>query len=223
MSYADNGRGRERVVAISLVALVQGGIIAALLSGLAVHVIVKPHDRALPTYRVPEDPPPPPPNETLPPEQPTHAATRPLVVVPLPPLDLPTVNPLPASLEPSLAPPVTLAPTGPAEPPATGATVDLARGAGVRGDVAGWFPQESYPAAALRAGVEGRVGVAVTVTPAGRAGGCEVVSSSGSGELDAATCSLALRNGRFEPARDRVGNALATRLVLPSVRWRLAR
>lgn len=223
MSYADNGRGRERVVAISLVALVQGGIIAALLSGLAVHVINKPHDPTLRTYAVPEDPPPPPPTEALPPEQPSHPAARPLVIVPLPPVDLPTANPLPATPETSLPPPLTLVPAGPVEPVAPRPAVDLARGAGVRGDVAGWFPQEGYPPAALRAGVEGRVGVAVTVTPAGRAGTCEVVATSGSGELDTATCRLALRNGRFEPARDRAGNAVATRLVLPSVRWRLER
>jgi TonB family protein len=50
-----------------------------------------------------------------------------------------------------------------------------------------------YPPAALAAGAEGEVRISFKVGPAGRASDCEVVESSGSNVLDAATCENVLR------------------------------
>ena len=40
-------------------------------------------------------------------------------------------------------------------------------------------------------------------------------------DLDQATCRLAMKNGRFQAARDEAGNAVTSRITLPSVRWRI--
>lgn len=216
MSYSDKQMGRERFVSAGLVVLVQGGVIAALVSGLAMSVIPK-LDTPLTTYAVPEPAPPPP--DPAKPRPEAHArpaepaVTQPLQIVPLP-LDpaYPTFERLP--VEVTQPDPVESPRAVPADP-------DLARAAAARGSVGDWFPQDSYPAAALRDHAEGRVGVAVTVLASGRASGCEVVSSSGNSDLDQATCRLAIRNGRFQPARDQAGNAVAARIVLPPVRWRI--
>lgn len=65
-----------------------------------------------------------------------------------------------------------------------------------------------YPPAAMRAGEEGKVAVAVAVDASGQAIGCRIVTSSGSSALDQASC-RAMQRGRFEPARDANGRAIA--------------
>jgi periplasmic protein TonB len=224
MSYANHGSGRERIVAIGLVGLIQGGIIAALVSGLAVTFTTTLSDVPLSTYDVPPDPVPPPP-DIKPPEaaQPlaTTAIPAPLPKAPTPivPLSQPTTTVMTTDLP--FTPMIESAqpPLPPAPPPAPPA--DLTRAAAARGNVGDWFPRSDYPASALRAGTEGRVSVLLTISPAGRATGCEVVSTSGDSALDAATCRLALRNGRFEPGRGTDGAKVATRLRLPPVVWRI--
>jgi protein TonB len=222
MSYAQSGRGRERIVAIGLVGLVQGGIIAALISGLAVQVITKHVDPPLTTYPVPEEVPPPP--DPIPPKPlpKTTSPSTPLPVAPTPVVPVAITSPIATTTVIPPTPTVAILPSLPSVPgvpPAPAA--DLTRGAAARGDVGSWFPRSEYPAASLRAGSEGRVVVAVQVSPTGRATSCEVLTGSGDAALDGATCRLAIRNGRFEPARDAQGTRTATRLVLPAVRWRL--
>ena len=111
----------------------------------------------------------------------------------------------------------TAEPIAPPEPPV--ATVSLARGLRPRGDQGGWFPQDSYPPAARRAGAEGRVSVSVDVGTDGRVVACRVTSTSGNEDLDKATCRLATRNGRFEPARGADGAPIPSTTALRNVRW----
>lgn len=66
--------------------------------------------------------------------------------------------------------------------------------------------QDAYPLEAKREGIEGVVGVRVAVTPQGRVGDCQVVSSSGSHLLDGAPCKAMRQFARFNPALDRAGN-----------------
>ncbi|WP_186728986.1 TonB family protein [Sphingomonas panacisoli] len=61
-----------------------------------------------------------------------------------------------------------------------------------------WFPFDSYPAAAKRAGAQGRASWEVDVDEGGRATACRITASTGNADLDATTCRLALRNGRFK-------------------------
>jgi TonB family protein len=72
-----------------------------------------------------------------------------------------------------------------------------------------WVTSEDYPAAALRAGEQGRVGFRVTVGPDGRPADCAITQSSRSAILDSTTCRLIVRRGRFSPARDSAGRPAA--------------
>lgn len=80
---------------------------------------------------------------------------------------------------------------------------------------ASWFPPDSYPAEAKRRGATGRSVIVVTVSPAGRSTGCRVILKADK-DLDATSCRLAMRNGRFEPS-----TATADRYSVLAVRWEL--
>lgn len=83
-----------------------------------------------------------------------------------------------------------------------------------------WFTNDDYPAAALRAEQQGNVGFRVTVDATGRVTDCTVWLSSGSALLDATTCSLMRRRGRFNPGRDASGQAVPSAWV-SGLRWRV--
>lgn len=224
MSYANQGAGRERIVAIGLVGLIQGGIIAALMSGLAVQFIDKFKDKPLETYAVPI-PPPPQPVEAKKPDLPTTVETRTTIPpvlpdTPKPRVDLTVPTTAMTGMDLPLPPRTDPAPL-PALPSPTPTPVDLSRGASARGNVGAWFPQDAYPPAALRAGAEGRATVTLSVSATGRVTDCRVTASTGNAALDRETCRLAIRNGRFEPARDAAGNPVATEMRLPPIVWRI--
>lgn len=65
-----------------------------------------------------------------------------------------------------------------------------------------------YPSAAIRDGLQGRVGVKVMVGVEGRVTACEVVQSSGHAVLDRAACHVMMRYAKFNPARDASGRAI---------------
>lgn len=92
------------------------------------------------------------------------------------------------------------------------------RRASVRGNPAEWFNADSYPAAAIRDHKQGRVVAVLAIDSTGAVSACSIKQSSGSADLDNATCSLALERGHFEPATDRKGRPVAAEYVLP-VRW----
>lgn len=64
-----------------------------------------------------------------------------------------------------------------------------------------WTPDD-YPRDALQKGESGRVSFVLDVNSEGRVTACTITASSGSSSLDEATCRLARRRARFEPARD---------------------
>lgn len=64
-----------------------------------------------------------------------------------------------------------------------------------------WFHPEDYPAAAARAHAGGRVGWEIDVDGSGGVTACRIVASSGSAELDAATCGILRLRGRFQAGR----------------------
>lgn len=88
------------------------------------------------------------------------------------------------------------------------------------GKVSDWFPQDSYPPSALRRGEEGRTVFALDIDEMGRITSCHVVESSGVDVLDSTTCTLAIINGRFKPARDGQGRPVAGRWR-SAMRWQL--
>ena len=86
--------------------------------------------------------------------------------------------------------------------------------------VSGEIRDDDYPASAIRSGEEGSTTVAFTVATDGRVRDAEVVGSSGSRALDAATCRLIAERFAYEPARDLNMNPLAVRKQ-QTVTWRL--
>lgn len=89
------------------------------------------------------------------------------------------------------------------------------------GEIASWFPEDSYPPAARAAGQAGRTAFSLDIDPMGRVTGCNIIETSGSELLDSTTCSQAILNGRFKPARDTSGRAVPGRWV-SAMRWQLA-
>lgn len=117
--------------------------------------------------------------------------------------------PMPAAIE-ETAPPVPEATAEPTAPAA--AAVTLAPG-DTAVPIPGQTPPPAYPAAAMRRGDAGTVIVRVQVGPDGTPTDAEVVSRSGSRDLDRAALE-AVRRWRFNPAQ-RDGQAIASSVVIP--------
>lgn len=83
------------------------------------------------------------------------------------------------------------------------------------------FRSENYPFWALQIAEEGTVRVEVQVSASGAARSCRVIESSGSEILDLGTCDLIMGHGRFAPARDHKGSAVAG-ILTKTVTWDLA-
>ena len=66
-------------------------------------------------------------------------------------------------------------------------------------DPRAWIGVDDYPASAMRAQQQGTVAVKLFIDQTGRVAACTITQSSGSGELDAATCALMTRRARFAP------------------------
>ncbi|HEY1125424.1 MAG TPA: energy transducer TonB [Sphingobium sp.] len=77
---------------------------------------------------------------------------------------------------------------------------------------------EDYPLAALRNRAQGDVEVKFDVDGQGRAENCVVTKSSGSADLDGATCSLVIR--RYRAAADSKGNPPPSTQTI-TIHWRL--
>jgi protein TonB len=150
-----------------------------------------PPEPATPDLPLPEAPSPEPP----PPELPTFELPPPKATpAPLPPpMAPPKPRPGPSKPLPAAQPPTAPAPA-PAEAQST-PVVDPSWQSGV----AAWLAaHKSYPEDARRRGEEGRVVIRFTVERSGQVLDAEVVGSSGSARLDAAT--LALLRGASLPA-----------------------
>ena len=83
-----------------------------------------------------------------------------------------------------------------------------------------WATTDDYPAAALR---EERTGVArfrVTIGADGRVRNCEILASSGSADLDRATCANVAKRARFKPATDGTGAAVGGSYT-SAVKWEI--
>lgn len=70
-----------------------------------------------------------------------------------------------------------------------------------------WATTNDYPVNALRNMEQGSTGFALTIDQRGRVASCLVTESSGSLDLDEATCRLVSDRARFQPATDAKGRA----------------
>lgn len=84
----------------------------------------------------------------------------------------------------------------------------------------GLFSTEDYPMAALRNDDQGTTAISLSVGRDGRVSACSVTASSGSAALDATTCSVLQRRGRFAPARDASGRAVEDQSSA-RIKWQL--
>lgn len=83
-----------------------------------------------------------------------------------------------------------------------------------------WVGTVDYPTKALREEREGTTAFKVTVGPQGRVTACAIMASSGSSDLDEATCRLVTQRAVFHPALDRKGKP-TTGAYQNRVRWAL--
>jgi len=81
-----------------------------------------------------------------------------------------------------------------------------------------WVRSDDYPSAALRRGEQGITGFAATVDSAGRVESCAITQSSGSVELDEATCRLVSSRALFKPATDAKGQPTLS-VYRSRIRW----
>lgn len=84
----------------------------------------------------------------------------------------------------------------------------------------GSISDADYPAAAIRAGEQGPVGIVMRVDEQGSVADCRVSQPSRSAVLDATSCTLARLRFKFTPGRDRSGRPIVAN-VRQRIIWRL--
>jgi protein TonB len=214
MSYAQRKQlSGNPVVAWTLTILLVGGLLYAIVTGLAYNVIKKTAEN-LKVVDVEAQPPPPeqppPPPKDMPKVPPPPVTPPPLVQLqaPTPPIQTittPVIPPL-APPQPPIAPP----------PPRK---VQSAQSA--KGDLRTLFTADDYPASAQAAGAEGTSQAQITIGPNGSVVACNIIRSSGNSSLDSTTCNILRRRAKFSPARDSDGNATTDTITTPPIVWRL--
>lgn len=213
MAYADQQMSGNKVTALIIVAVLHVLVGYALVTGLAYEAYKKVKDVTaavnIKEEKPPEEPPPPPPKQDTPP---------PPIVAPPPPISFNA--PAPQIQTVTTPPPVALPPApvavpAPPPPPAPRFQPVAAR---PKGNPGNWATTNDYPSRALREEREGTSGFRVVVGPDGKVADCTITRSSGSPDLDEATCSNIRRRARFEPAKDGEGNP-TTGSYSSSVRW----
>jgi protein TonB len=216
MSYARKKElSGNRTVSIALTVAIVGGLMYAIVTGLAYNVVKKAAED-LKTFDVEEQPPPPeeppPPPKDMPKVPPPPTIPPPLVRMEAPPPPIAVVE----APTPPPIPPVAVAPPPPPAPPRKVVSAQSARG-----DLRSLFSADDYPASAQSSGAEGTVRASLTIGPDGRVTGCNIIQSSGNGSLDSTTCNILRRRAKFTPARDSNGNATSDTVTTPSIIWRL--
>lgn len=202
MAYADQEMSGNKVATFVVVALLHLALGYALVTGLAYEgykAIVK----KVTTVDIKKDEP----KKEEKPPPPKKDAAPPPIVVPPPMMNIntrpPPVETTPVPMPP---PPPNLAPVQAAPAPAPPPPRIQPKPAAPKGNPANWATTNDYPTRALREERAGTTSFRVTVGPDGRVTSCSVTGSSGSPDLDEATCSNVTRRGRFSPATDGEGN-----------------
>lgn len=212
MAYTDRQMSGNRITALVIVALIHIFLGYALITGLA-YSAVQQIVKKVTTVDIKKDepkkpPPPPPPPKNLPPP-PVAPPVKINVAITPPQIQTVTTPPPPA--------PVIVLPP-PSAPPAPPPPRFSAKGASPRGNPGDWVTPEDYPARALREERAGTTRFHMTVGTNGRPTDCQITSSSGSPDLDEATCTYAQRRAKFNPAMDGDGQP-TTGSYSGSVRW----
>ena len=214
MSYAQKRElSGNRTMSIIFTAIVVGGLMYAIVTGLAYNVVKKAAEN-LKVVDVEEPPPPeekPPPPPDMPDVPPPPMTPPPLVRLNPPPPPIAVVE---SPVIPPVAPPV-IAPPRPPTPPPPRQTQPRS----LTGDIQGLITGDDYPPTALDNGEQGSVNVTLTIGPSGRVTGCS--PSGGPRSLQTATCRLLTARARFSPAEDSSGNP-TTSSYSRTITWRIS-
>ena len=214
MAYADQQMSGNRITALIVVAIIHIVLGYALVTGLAYEGAAKLIKKVTAIdikEEVKKDEPPPPPKKVDAPPPPVAPPVR--INVSTTPPQITTVQTPPPPAPIVLAP----APSAPVAPPPPRIQP---RGPSPKGNPGNWANSNDYPSRALREEQEGVTRFRVSVGPDGRVASCDITGSSGSSELDSATCSLITRRGRFTPANDGEGQPVSGSWS-SSVRWQI--
>lgn len=220
MAYAQDKARTQQVASAGMVALLQVGIGAVLLATFAggFQAVLPPKTDPKAFDVKVEIPPPPTPTAS-----PTKAQER-IIDVPestftLTPLD-PDLIPRPttAPLDPGPVGPVGLATGRAIDPSPSPSAAFLPRSARPRTSPGTWATTLDYPPRAIREGREGTTAFRVSIGTDGRVTECMIIRSSGSQDLDEATCAKVSKRAKFEPATDSAGNPVAGSYA-NSIRW----
>ncbi len=214
MAYADQQMSGNRITALIVVAIIHIVLGYALVTGLAYEGAAKLIKKVTAIdikEEVKKDEPPPPPKKITAPPPPVAPPVR--INVSTTPPQITTVQTPPPPAPIVLAP----APSAPAAPPPPRIQP---KGPSPKGQPGNWANSNDYPSRALREEKEGVTRFRVTVGTDGRVTSCDVTGSSGSSELDSATCSLITRRGRFNAATDGEGQPTSGSWA-SSVRWQI--
>lgn len=210
MAYADQEMSGNRIASFVVVALLHVVVGYALVTGLAyeaVQQVVKKVTTVDIKKEEPKKEPPPPPKKVAAPPPIVAPPPKINVNVTPPPVQTVVTPPPAAPVVPIIAPPAPVpAPRVQPKQPTP------------KGNPANWATTNDYPTRALREEREGTTSFRVTVGPDGRVTGCSVTSSSGSPDLDDATCANVTRRARFNPATDGEGQP-TTGSYSNRVRW----
>ncbi len=200
MAYADQEMSGNKIAAFVVVALLHLVLGYALVTGLA-YEGMKQIAKKLTTVEIKKDEkkeekkPPPPPKKVAPPP----------IVAPPPRVNINVAPPAIETVREAPPPPPVYIPPAPAAPAAPPPPRIQPKAASPKGNPGNWATTNDYPTRALREERAGVTGFRVSVSPEGRVTDCNITSSSGSPDLDEATCSNVTRRARFNPATDGEG------------------
>ena len=219
MAYVQTPSSHRRTLTIGAVATLHVALGYALVTGFAATIFERV-DILVPTRSWKDDPPPPSPEPGVEPSQAadSHPLTAPKAKIELGPNDnsATTFDLYPQPQPTGLA----TAEAGPLPPEPVPSASFTPRGATPVGSPGKWATASDYPAAALREEREGVARFRVTIGADGRVRNCEILASSGSSDLDRATCANVARRARFKPATDDTG-ATVSGSYTSAVKWEI--
>lgn len=222
MSYLNQRRDpRQRAASALAVVAIHGAIGLVVVTGLTVVGLGPTEEKRV--IGIPlTDPPPPAPTPSPTSEMPVMVPDPP---APMPPIMLPP-QPGPTYQEftdelviPDVPRVPDPGPTFQPQPPRPSPSVTPARARPI-GSPSAWISTDDYPRRPLVDEIEGVAGYRLIIGSNGRVSSCEVTSTSGNAQLDAATCKLLTRRARFEAASDETGAKIVGSYT-GSVRWEI--
>lgn len=219
MAYAIENTRRRQTKAFIAVGLLHGVAIWAIASGFANSMVTILTDR-LPAKQWEDEEvkvtPVVPPPDVKPSPQPDSRS----LVAPRPDIAITPVDPSSTVRDIEVTPitPVDPIPNVLPEPRPSPSPSFAVRTASPKGSPGSWVSDRDYPSAAIREEREGLTRFRLSIGVDGRVTGCEITGSSGSPDLDAATCTKVSARARFVPALGSDGMPTAGSYV-GSVRW----